>query len=244
MKTAIIAKIGLALLTIAAWIPAAKAANIIYATDDAYVKLGTNNAWGMQAIAYVGTDPGSTYQLYLKFALPSLTPGYEYGNATLYGYYHGDPIDSIDREFSWYLANNDGWTENSITGNNAPGYSGSALATWTPTGNHGAPGDYYFYNKWENLGDVASALNAETNGYLSLVLKQTDELLPSGVESFNTHEAGSNNRFYIAYTTQLKSTVNHQHFFFLALVWLVYSAFGRCFYKCYRYRGSDPMPLT
>lgn len=183
------------------------APTIINVVEDARVKLVNDTNYGSEQNAVVGRDSGSVInRLYLKFELPTLDAGYEYGSATLYGYYYWDTWDSTDREFSWYRAADDTWNESTITGNNAPAYSGDAIATWTPSGtSYGAGG--HAYNEWQSW-DIVSVLNAETDSYLTLVIKQTDETKTSGLESFRTKEYSSGQfKFYIDYTTRQTQSI-------------------------------------
>ncbi|PKN70109.1 MAG: hypothetical protein CVU54_06870 [Deltaproteobacteria bacterium HGW-Deltaproteobacteria-12] len=157
----------------------------IYASADATVKLGSTNNYGGDATALTGKDSGSTTnRIYVGFSLPTLDSGYEFASATLYGYYYWDTWDSTDREHSWYRVVDDTWNEFTINGTNAPVYSGSAIATWTPSGtSSGSSG--HAYNTWQSW-DILSTLANETDGNLTLVLKQTDETLTFGIEQFRT----------------------------------------------------------
>lgn len=109
--------------------------------------------------------------------------------------------DSSDREFSWYRTD-DVWNESTITWVDAPAAIGNAIVTWTPSGtSSGASG--HNYSQWLSW-DILSTLSAETDGSLTLMIKQTDESLKTGYEIFYTEEktpAGTNG-FYIEYTTR------------------------------------------
>lgn len=177
----------------------------ISASADARVRLGNDVNYGDEQQATVGTDSGSAVnRLYVGFSVPALPAGYEFASATLYGFYNWDTWDSTDREFSWHQVAeaDDVWNEMAITGNNAPDYSGAAIATWTPQGtSSGSSG--HAYNAWQSW-DVTAALTGDTDGVLTLVFKQTDETLKGGYETFYTREktpAGTYS-FYIDYTTR------------------------------------------
>jgi hypothetical protein len=206
--------LGSMMLLLAFWIPGAQA-DTINSSADAKVRLGDDNNYGDDSSAVVGTDINAAQdsRLYVGFSLPTLDSSLEYASATLYGYYYWDTWDNSDREFSWHRVDDDVWNEATINGDNAPGYDSAAFANWTPSGSSSGAGGHN-YSIWQSW-DILNVLKSETDGNLTIVLKQTDETLNGGFESFRTKEydpSGSDpvgsRQFHIEYTTRLINNNN------------------------------------
>jgi len=202
MKTKMILKLGLYMVVMTAFFLLSgysAQALTITATADAQVHGGypTTNFGG-----YTTAATSNNIYSFVKFNLPVLDAGYEFASATIHGYYYYDTWDSHDRQHSWYYVADDSWSESTITWDTKPGYSGDALATWTPTGTSGGATMKY-YNIWQDfVGDISSTLNNETDQVLTIVLKRTDPPT-SSIETFRTKEFSDGTYgFYIDYTTR------------------------------------------
>lgn len=131
-----------------------------------------------------GNEPPQTCRAYLKFDLSSLSPGTEVHWARVYLKSANTGGNGID--VCAHFQSSDAWSEEHLTWNNQPGYSG------TPSDERHAD---HTWNCWDVTGDVQNSLNGD--GVYSVVLKGVNE--PDGGSWVGCHSREETNEEYRPY---------------------------------------------
>jgi hypothetical protein len=178
--------------------------------EDAMVNLGVPSYinYGLSDDLYVrqvpsGNSPNGTWHSYLKFQLPAGKAAITSAKLRIYGHnydtYGNNPDNSQNIAIHAYGVNTDSWTEQAITGDNAPSASTASLG-------------YVEVNdvlKYYEI-DVTSYVNAQRQSgdqIVSLMLDNSTN--QSTLVKFQSREGGANPPKLIYQTTNIVQTTNN-----------------------------------
>lgn len=158
---------------------------IVTTVGDAYVRAGihANNNYGNSGLLYTKNYIGNAlYETYLQFDISSFTGVVAASRLRLYGKINNTNNASIPVEVLFVSSN--AWEETTITYNNKPAPSGSALATTTLTGTTGV------YYEWDITQQIA-LLRAAGINTISLLVRNVNVTSNSRI-LFNSKDASVN----------------------------------------------------